>query len=119
LLEGKSLRSLLRTHRQERRYVDVRVAVSFASQILAGLDYAHRSVIHRDIKPENVMVLASERVKVLDFGLAKVVHEEVLRAATRPESQRGDGGHPGLCRAGTGEDATRWTCARTSMPWAC
>lgn len=87
-LEGKSLRSLLRTHRQERRYMDVRVAVSFASQILAGLEHAHQIVIHRDIKPENVMVLSNERVKVLDFGLAKAVQEELLRAEEDP-NQRG------------------------------
>jgi len=80
LIEGKPLRSLLRNHRVERRYIDIRVAVSFTSQILSALELAHHSVIHRDIKPENVMVLANERVKVLDFGLAKAVQEELLRA---------------------------------------
>lgn len=79
-LEGKPLRSLLRHHRVERRYIDIRVAVSFTSQILGALELAHQTVIHRDIKPENVLVLANERVKVLDFGLAKAVQEELLRA---------------------------------------
>lgn len=87
--QGQSLREFLRRQRADRRLVDVRLMVNIVRQVLAALDYAHRSVIHRDIKPENVMVLASERVKVLDFGLAKVVHEEVLRGTdpTR-DSQR-------------------------------
>lgn len=72
-LAGKSLRSHLREHRRERRLVDVRLAVSIMSQVLAALDYAHRYVVHRDIKPENIMLLPGEQVKVLDFGLAKAV----------------------------------------------
>jgi serine/threonine-protein kinase len=75
-LQGRSLRALLRNHRKERRLVAVRLAVSLIKQILSALEYAHRTVIHRDMKPENIMLIASERVKVLDFGLAKAVHEE-------------------------------------------
>lgn len=85
--QGQSLRAFLRKHRTDRRLVDVRLAVTFIKQILTALEYAHRTVIHRDIKPENVILLSSERIKVLDFGLAKAVHEELLQteeaAATR------------------------------------
>jgi tRNA A-37 threonylcarbamoyl transferase component Bud32 len=88
--EGQSLRNYLRRYRTERRYVDVRVAVAFLRQILAALEFAHRTVIHRDIKPENVMILSGERVKVLDFGLAKVAHEELLQGQPGgPASPRG------------------------------
>jgi len=77
-LEGQSLRALLRRQRADRRFLDVRIAVRYTLQVLAALEYAHRMVIHRDIKPENVMVLSGERIKVLDFGLAKAAHEELL-----------------------------------------
>ncbi len=79
-LSGQSLRAFLRKKRNDRRLVEVRLAVTVLKQVLAALEYAHRTVIHRDIKPENVFLLASERVKMLDFGLAKVVHEELFGA---------------------------------------
>lgn len=73
---GQSLREFLRQKRVERRYLEVRLAVSYATQILSALEYAHKMVIHRDMKPENVMLLSGERLKVLDFGLAKAIQEE-------------------------------------------
>jgi serine/threonine protein kinase len=76
LLAGNSLRDYLRQCRQDRRLLDVRVAVTLTAQVLAALEYAHRTVVHRDMKPENVMIMPGERVKVLDFGLAKVVDQE-------------------------------------------
>jgi formylglycine-generating enzyme required for sulfatase activity/tRNA A-37 threonylcarbamoyl transferase component Bud32 len=78
LMTGQSLRHYLRVRRQERKLVNVRIAVSYVRQMLTALDYAHRTVIHRDIKPENVFILPGEKVKVLDFGLAKAVQEVLL-----------------------------------------
>jgi predicted Ser/Thr protein kinase len=69
LLEGDDLRSLIE------RKVDVPLAdrVRILVQICEGLAYAHsRGVVHRDIKPANIVVTADARVKILDFGLARV-----------------------------------------------
>jgi serine/threonine protein kinase len=68
LLEGKTLRSAL-----ESGPVPLRQAIDWAGQMAEGLAAAHsKGIVHRDIKPENVFISGEGRVKILDFGLAKV-----------------------------------------------
>jgi serine/threonine-protein kinase len=71
-LEGKTLRELL----GERGRLGWDEAVHIASQIADALGAAHRQeppIVHRDLKPENVFVLQGGHVKVMDFGIAKVL----------------------------------------------
>jgi serine/threonine-protein kinase len=79
-VNGVSLRKFLVKQRHKKQLIDVRVAIDLILQILAALEYAHRMVVHRDLKPENVMLLPSERAKVLDFGLAVDI-EDIAAAA--------------------------------------
>ncbi len=68
LLEGKTLRQRL-----IEGALPVRLAVDYSLQIVQGLIAAHdRRIIHRDLKPENLFVTSDGRVKILDFGVAKL-----------------------------------------------
>jgi len=72
LLEGQSLREWI-----TRGLGDWRSALTICAAIADGLAAAHKSqIIHRDLKPENVFLTADDQIKILDFGLAKILHAE-------------------------------------------
>jgi Tol biopolymer transport system component len=68
LLEGSTLRN-----RMADRPLPGRKAVEYATAVAQGLAAAHeQGVVHRDIKPENLFVTRDDRIKILDFGVAKL-----------------------------------------------
>ncbi|HEX9302843.1 MAG TPA: protein kinase [Thermoanaerobaculia bacterium] len=73
LLEGQNLRE-----RMAGSALPLRKALDYAVQIARGLAAAHeKGIVHRDLKPENVFVTKDGRVKILDFGLAKLTRPEL------------------------------------------
>ena len=68
LLEGEELRDRL-----DSGSIPLRKAIDYAQQIVSGLSAAHeKGIVHRDLKPENLFITNDDRVKILDFGLAKL-----------------------------------------------
>jgi eukaryotic-like serine/threonine-protein kinase len=96
LLEGESLRAIL-----DRAALPQRKAIDYGVQIAHGLAAAHeKGIVHRDLKPENIFVTKDGRIKILDFGLAKLVQSlgEGPEGATLPAAATAAGvvlGTPG------------------------
>jgi predicted Ser/Thr protein kinase len=91
-VDGVSLRRLLEVER-----ISAREALAIVPQICDALQYAHdQGIVHRDIKPENILLDRQGKVKVADFGLAKIVGAGGEAAG----AESGAGDTPGLTDAG-------------------
>jgi serine/threonine protein kinase len=85
LLEGETLRQQL-----ERGPLPVRKVIDYGVQIAHGLAAAHdKGIVHRDLKPENLFVTKNGRIKILDFGLAKLIQSQPDPDGVAPTQTRG------------------------------
>ena len=103
-VDGVTLRQLL-----QRGRVSAREALAIVPQLCDALQYAHdQGIVHRDIKPENIMLDRRGRVKVTDFGLAKLMAGEsapsaILRPGGSPVENPNEPGRRPALRTGAGK----------------
>ncbi|MCC6489068.1 MAG: serine/threonine protein kinase [Candidatus Hydrogenedentes bacterium] len=79
LIKGRSLRSMIDSLGPGQR-LPVRTTLQIMIQLCTALEYAHKFTVHRDIKPENVMVTPEGTVKLMDFGISKLMTNQRLTA---------------------------------------
>ena len=100
LLEGHNLREEL-----VEGALPIRKAIDVAAQVCHGLVAAHeKGIVHRDLKPENLFVTRDGRVKILDFGLAKLLENAAARDGEQVSMAMTSAGgtHPGVVLGTTG-----------------
>ena len=85
LLQGEVLQQKLSGHS-----LPIRKAIDYATQIAKGLSAAHeKGIIHRDLKPGNIFITKEGRVKILDFGLAKLTHPDAPPSTNTEQTETG------------------------------
>jgi serine/threonine protein kinase/Tfp pilus assembly protein PilF len=88
LLEGETLREQIK-----RGSLSVRTAIDYGVEIARGLAAAHeKGIVHRDLKPENLFVTNDGRVKILDFGLAKLTQPQSNSEHVAPPNEGTEAG---------------------------
>src|SRR5216110_1840148 len=87
LLEGETMDGMALAQRR---------AIGYGLEIANGLAAAHaKGIVHRDLKPDNIFITKDERVKLLDFGIAKLIQADVSQSQTNIPTRRVNTG-PGI-----------------------
>lgn len=82
LLEGRSLRQDMEAKKRTNRPYTEADALEIAHALCDALEYAHDFTTHRDIKPENIWLTRKDRVKLMDFGIARMLNGSQVHQST-------------------------------------